>query len=220
MNKRLLQRFEELDRQSELVLATKRMGSGLYSQGVEYVDQNALDEWRIKVKSLLVNSCGKESEHYSGFVESEKVHTYESNLSVFKRLKAVFNAAREDFEGGYLVSMRTLVQAEVFDSELDQASELLRSNYPTASAVIAGIVLETSLRELCDRNSIPYGKMDKMNADLAKSGVYNSIQQKRITAIAGIRNSAAHGKHDEFTSEDVSAMIYDIERFLLVHLLE
>ncbi|AVW95405.1 MULTISPECIES: DUF4145 domain-containing protein [Gammaproteobacteria] len=220
MNKKHLKRFEELEQQSEIVLATKKVGTGTYSQGTEYVDQNTFDEWRIKVKSLIANSCGKESEHYSEFVAGESPTSFESNLSVFKRLKAIFNAAREDFEGGYLISVRTLVQAEVFDSELEQATELLKSNYPTASAVIAGIVLETSLRELCDRNNIPHGKMDKMNADLTKAGVYNSLQQKRITAIAGIRNSAAHGKHEEFTRDDVSSMISDIERFLLTYLLE
>ncbi|HHF3114944.1 TPA: hypothetical protein ACPJ1N_004585 [Vibrio diabolicus] len=169
---------------------------------------------------MIANSCSKDSEHYSEFVAGENPTSFESNLSVFKRLKAIFNAARDDFEGGYLISVRTLVQAEVFDSELEQATELLTSNYPTASAVIAGIVLETSLRELCDRNNIPHGKMDKMNADLTKAGVYNSLQQKRITAIAGIRNSAAHGKHDEFSREDVRVMISDIERFLLTYLLE
>jgi hypothetical protein len=54
-----------------------------------------------------------------------------------------------------------------------------------AAAVIAGTVLETALRQLC---------LDRMNADLAKAGVYNSLMQKRITALAAIRNRAAHGK--------------------------
>ena len=53
-----------------------------------------------------------------------------------------------------------------------------------------------------------------MNADLAKAGVYNSLMQKRITALAAIRNSAAHGKPNEFTRDDVSAMIRDVERFV------
>jgi hypothetical protein len=66
-----------------------------------------------------------------------------------------------------------------------------------AAAVIAGTVLETALRQLC---------LDRMNADLAKAGVYNSLMQKRITALAAIRNRAAHGKPNEFTRDDVSAM--------------
>jgi hypothetical protein len=52
-----------------------------------------------------------------------------------------------------------------------------------------------------------------MNADLAKAGAYNSLVQKRITALAAIRNSAAHGRPQDFTKDDVAAMITDVERF-------
>ena len=103
----------------------------------------------------------------------------------------------------------------MFESELEQAQELLDNGYKLSSAVIAGVVLETALRDLCEQESIPLGKLDKMNSDLAKKGKYNKLQQKRITALADIRNNAAHGKPEEFTSEDVSLMIRDVQGFLL-----
>jgi hypothetical protein len=131
---------------------------------------------------------------------------------------AVFRAAREDFEGGYLSSLRSIVQAEVFDSELDQAGELAEKGFILPAAVVAGVVLETTLRELCDRRSLPQGKLDRMNADLAKVGVYNKLVQKRITALADIRNSAAHGHPDQFTAQDVKDMIRDVERLVREHL--
>ena len=43
---------------------------------------------------------------------------------------------------GYLNSVRNLVQAEVFESELDQARELLSGGYSSAAAVVAGVVLD------------------------------------------------------------------------------
>lgn len=128
-------------------------------------------------------------------------------------------AAKEDFEGGYLLPIRTLIQAEVFDSELEQANGLLNSGYYTAAAVIAGVVLETALRGLCDKEGIAHGKLDKMNADLAKAGIYNKLMQKRITALADIRNSAAHGKPNEFTAQDVTEMIREISQFLATYLI-
>ena len=57
-----------------------------------------------------------------------------------------------------------------------------------------------------------------MNADLAKAGKYNKLMQKRITALADIRNSAAHGKVDEFTKQNVVNMIDEVEQFLANHL--
>lgn len=175
-------------------------------------------EWKIKAKNLLNKACGVESEHYQAFDKNESSSVYGSNFGTLQRLKAIFMAAREDYEGGYLRSTRSLIQAQVFDSELEQAQALLDAGYKSPSAVVAGVVLETSLRELCDRHSIPHGKLDKMNADLAKEGVFNKLQQKRITAIADVRNSAAHGKPDEFSEADVSDMIRDITRFVAEHL--
>lgn len=58
-------------------------------------------------------------------------------------------------------------------------------------------------------------RLTQLNDDLAKASVYNKLQQKQITALADIRNNAAHGNYDEFTKEDVERMINDIERFLL-----
>lgn len=89
-------------------------------------------------KTLTSNACGKDSEHYSSFVEAEKITPYGDNYGVFKRIRPVFLAAKEDFEGGYLISVRNLVQAELADSELDQAKELLKTGYITAAAVVAG----------------------------------------------------------------------------------
>ena len=45
------------------------------------------------------------------------------NYKELKELKAIFAAAKEDYEGGYLNSFQNLVQAEVFGTELDQAKK-------------------------------------------------------------------------------------------------
>ena len=221
MNKVIKRQFEELESQASQIEASKHSNhSEMFGSG-EYVDNDLLLSWKVKVRNLLSNLCGENSQYFKQFEEEENsgiVGT--TNLAIFKGLKAIFIAAKEDFENGYLSSIKTLVQAEVFDSELEQANELFSSGYSTAAAVIAGVVLETALRELCDRNEISHGKIDKMNADLVKAGVYNKLNQKRITTLADIRNSAAHGKPNEFTDQDVSDMIRDVNQFLSNHLVD
>lgn len=219
MNKVIARQFEELEKQASQLEASKEVHHNEVFGGGEYVDNDLLLKWKVKARSLLSKLCGEDSQYFKQFEEEENsgiVGT--TNFEIFKGLRAIFIAAKEDFESGYLSSIKTLVQAEVFDSELEQANELFSSGYYTAAAVIAGVVLETALRELCDRNSIPHGKLDKMNADLAKADVYNKLNQKRITALADIRNSAAHGKPDQFTAQDVANMIKDVNQFLSDHL--
>jgi hypothetical protein len=142
----------------------------------------------------------------------------QQNLDELRKRMAILIAAQNDYDGGYITTFRSLVQSELFDSELEQATELLNAGYKTPAAVVVGTVLETSLRELCTKANIPHAKADKMNADLAKAGTYNSITAKRITTLVGIRNSAAHGKSNDFDDADVKGMIEEVQRFLSQYL--
>jgi hypothetical protein len=210
-------RFDELENEMEKVKNTKVPFVNSTSYTMEYdVDKELFIEWRIKVKNLIANACGQESVHYKAFVEPEYgIGTYKYT---FERLRSIFRAAKDDYLNGYLDNVKTLVQAEVFSDELEQAKELLTKNYHDAAAVITRIVLETYIRELCKKNNIAVGSLNKMNDDLAKAGVYNSLIQKQITALAGIGNSAAHGKKDEYTIDQVKNMISTTETLLAFNL--
>jgi hypothetical protein len=213
------QRFQELKSQMETIEASKKKRHyTLTNESKIDVESNDLLNWQVKVENLLTKACGKDSSHVQVFKEAAEHSMYTTNYMRLGRMSAVFLAAQEDFNGGYLSSVRALVQAEVFTSELEQATALLDAGYKAPAAVVAGAVLETGLRELCDRQNIQYSKLDRMNAGLAKAGTYNLLQQKRITALAQIRNDAAHGKPDQFTEADIKSMITDIERFLADYL--
>jgi hypothetical protein len=201
-------RFQELAGQLQKVEATKRREQLQYDERpCDRVDEELLLNWAVKAKSLLANACGLESQHFVHFADAEKGSMYSTNADNLKKMKAVFLAAQEDFDGGYISSVRNLVQAEVFGSELEQASELFKNGHALAAAVVAGVVLETTIRDLCTRNQITHGKLDRMNADLAKAGTYNTIVQKRVTHLAAVRNCAAHGNDTEFRTYDLRAMI-------------
>lgn len=210
----LSRRFDELSEQLKPVEMSKKLVRTPYSDASESVDSELLLNWCVKARSLIANACGKGSEYYASFIKAEEVQSYETNVNNFKRVKAVFLAAMEDFNGGYINTVRNFVHAELAEDEIEQARELLASGYTAAAAVVAGVVLETTLRTLCSRHNLAPASMDRMNADLAKAGQYNSLVQKRITALAAVRNSAAHGKIEEYGTHDVQNLISDVERFV------
>lgn len=211
-------RFIELEEKVDALLAGVTLKRTAYDGSSEpWISPDLILNWSVKAKSLMERACGIDSTHLKAYAEADVQGAYETYVDRLNRLKAVFLAAKEDFEGGHLNSLRSIVQAEVFSSELEQAEELLKNGYHTAAAVIAGVVLETSLRDLCTTHEIGHGSLNKMNDDLAKAGAYNANQKKQITSLAAIRNSAAHGKTDEFTSDQVRSMIDDVQRFLLAH---
>lgn len=225
MNKKIQARFDELEKEMQVVIDSKFTKNQINpfsdrNETFSYVDGKLFKEWSLKVKNLLILCAGEDSMYYNEFKSNIEDIRFDAYFNIFKIIEPIFKAAKNDYENGFLSSMRSLITAEVFDNELEQAQELLNSKYHVAAAVIAGTVLETAIRELCDSQTPPiaHGKLDKMNADLKKAGAYNQHQSKKITALADIRNSAAHGKITEFTHDDVQAMIKDIESFLANHL--
>ncbi len=88
------------------------------------------------------------------------------------------------------------------------------------AAVVAGSVLEDGLRKLRARargtlSAKP--KLDTINVDLAKAGTYTALVPKQVTALADLRNKAAHGKWAEFISSDVQQMISQVGNFMATH---
>jgi hypothetical protein len=138
------------------------------------------------------------------------------------RLVGILLALRSDLEAGYTQTFTELVHAEVFSDFLVEADTLQRAGHKDAAAVIAGSVLEEHLRKLASKAGVPVGKPDgsakkaeTLNSELTTAGTYNQIQQKAVTALLGIRNSAAHGKYDEYGHEQVGAMIRDVREFVI-----
>ena len=57
-------------------------------------------------------------------------------------------------------------------------------------------------------------KMSAMIVDLKKAGVINEIRSRQLETWNAIRNSAAHGKIEEFTKEQVAAMLQGVQDFM------
>jgi hypothetical protein len=64
-----------------------------------------------------------------------------------------------------LYDIRTLVQADLFDNELDVADELLNKGFLRAAGAVAGVVLEGHLGEVCTKHSIKVMKKSPTIAD-------------------------------------------------------
>lgn len=210
----IIDRFEKLIARGEDVLRTKKLSPDGLLAFDSAVDFQSGNQWLASAQSLLANGLGRDAEHYLLFTS-----IFEKGVTFFRVQKGlgVLAAAKEDYENGYLSEIRGLIAAEMLSDLLQQAGELLDAGYEGSGAVLAGAVLEDELRKLCKTRSITLPvkpKLEFMNAQLAKSGAYNKLTQKRLTAIADIRNSAAHGNWDEFTHADVSEMIKWITSFI------
>lgn len=205
-DKLVLQRFSELEKKAEIVDSTRH---GEYN---EYVGHEEFYEWGTSVLNLLQRTFNEQSVHYQNFIEQYKKFGY--RFSNFEKCRGIFRAAKEDYIGGYLFNMRALIKAEVLEDSIEQANELLKAGYKDPACVLVGVALETTLKEICTREGMAHGKLDRMNVEICKSGIYNMAKQKQITAWADLRNKAAHGDWDSYNKDDVNDFLQGVQRFM------
>ncbi|MHC4478002.1 MAG: HEPN domain-containing protein [Planctomycetota bacterium] len=212
LNERVNDKFVALLNEGQRVLGEYGWDGYGYRKGLP----NPVDyrRFRTEAMNLVRRVCGQDSDHYQELRRLAEATATSS--SYFKDVFGVLQAAHRDYQGGFLFDLRALIAAELLGDFIEQAEMLIAEGYHVAAASLAGAVLEDGLRKLCASKGISVPektKIDRLNADLAKAGVYNKLVQKRITALADIRNNADHGHFDKFTKDDVEDMIKWVRRF-------
>ncbi len=213
-NENVIKRLDELIEKGRKVLSTRRELPSNYIGFDDPVDLESANQWMVSSKNYLLQVIGDKSVH---FMEFSRLFDEGLTYTPVKKGIGILLAAKEDYQGGYLVSIRKLVGAEIVGAFLDQAQELLDVGYVGPAAVLAGSILEDHIKTICQEKQIALPdkpKLDYMNAQLAKIEHYNKLTQKQITTWADIRNSAAHGKWNDFKEDDVRDMIKWIARFI------
>ena len=147
-------------------------------------------------------------------------------------IKGILQGLKDDYENGFLDNLEEQIVANISADYMTQVEGLLHEGQPgqhdhVPGAVLCGAVLEDALRRLCDRQTPqvptdkPNGRPKALNAliqDLQKANAFNKLKADQLRAWAKIRNSAAHGKFNEFNRNDVDLMVNGVKNFLADYL--
>lgn len=130
---------------------------------------------------------------------------------------SILRAAERRFRSS-LFEIKQLVQADLFDSEIDSARELLRKKFLRGAGAIAGVVLEKHLRQTCENHNVKITKRHPTLSDLNELLKANSIidftQWRHITLLADYRNLCDHNKQKEPTADQVNKLIDGTDEIL------
>lgn len=193
-------------------IASARTSSDFRGKAIYYVSKAEVAGWSTSVLSLLQRTFSESGSHFQSFQEAYK--KFDGCESEFKVLAAILAAAKEDFEGGYLFNLTGIAKAEVLGDALEQARLFLKSGFKDAACVAIGVALETTLKEISLRHSLPIASLESMNVALRKNDVYNSTKQQQITAWIALRNKGAHGAWTAYIAADISDMHSGVKRFI------
>jgi len=128
---------------------------------------------------------------------------------------AIVEAIKRRFESS-LFDIKQLVQADVFDSELGGAQELLKNKYARAAGAIAGVVLEGHLKQVCDNHGLPKksGTIAVLNDALKAANVIELSQHRQIQFLGDLRNKCGHRNATEPTVEEVQDLVNGVAKVI------
>jgi hypothetical protein len=116
-----------------------------------------------------------------------------------------------------LFNIKHIVQANLFDSELDAARELLINGFTRAAGAMAGVVLEKHLKQICeDHKAIIKTKIKTisvLNDSLKKLNIIDISTWRFIQRLGDLRNLCDHDDRDP-KEEEITDLINGVEKIL------
>lgn len=150
---------------------------------------------------------------YLGDVKADS----KSALSHLEQQIAIVSSIERRFESS-LFEIKQLVQADLFDSEVDAARELLKHKFIRAAGAVAGVVLEKHLAQVCENHSVKVAKkhpaISDFNEALKAAEVIDVPQWRYNQHLGDIRNLCDHHKTTEPSIEQVNDLITGVAKVI------
>lgn len=149
-------------------------------------------------------------DYLAGYVPRNDLD-WRRTVSLFQQQLAIAQAVDRKLTSS-LFDIKQLVRADLFDSELDAAKELVDKGFHQAAGVVAGVVMEKHLAQVCENHAIKFGKekltINDFNDGLKENDVIDVPDWRRNQHLGDIRNLCAHHSGEkEVTKEQVEKLI-------------
>ncbi|MBQ4156656.1 MAG: hypothetical protein IJD86_00735 [Clostridia bacterium] len=126
----------------------------------------------------------------------------------------ILKSCLDSFDNG-VRSIQIILQADIFDSEVESAKHLAQNGFLRAAGAICGVVIEKHLAETCKNRGIIIKKKNPSISDYneaLKDNAYDTIEWRRIQRLGDLRNLCDHKKDREPTKDDIEELISGTEK--------
>jgi hypothetical protein len=128
----------------------------------------------------------------------------------FQNQLAILNACIENIDT-LLFDIENVLQYNMYKSELEAATDLLKNGFTRPAGALAAVVLERYLKEICIKHEIKLNKKKPTLADynevLKTAGVIDQILWREVQHLGDIRNYCDHPLEREPRKDEVEDLI-------------
>lgn len=165
-----------------------------------------IQDWLRGIRSSVNDFTGKK------YFEDFEITAMRFNMQL-----DILKSAESRFESS-LFDIKQVLQADLFDSELDAARELLKNGFLRGAGAIAGVILEKHLEEVCSNHKINVTNKNPSISDfndlLKNNNAVDVPNWRFIQRLGDLRNFCVHNKKREPTPEEVNELIEGTEKIL------
>lgn len=156
-------------------------------------------------------------EDYLQSLSRHSIVTMSAGISRMEQQLNILKSARQRFKSS-LFDIRQLVAADLFDSEIEAARSLMKNKFLRAAGVIAGVILEKHLAQVCDNHNIKVAKKNPTIGDfndyLKNADVIDTPRWRANQHLADILNLCGHSKGKEPTEEQIQDIVDGVAKAL------
>jgi hypothetical protein len=130
---------------------------------------------------------------------------------------AILAAAKVRFESS-LLDIKQVLQADLFDSELQAAEHLAKFKFVRAAGALGGVVLERHLEQVTAARGIAVVKKNPTISDfndaLKAAGAIDVPQWRFTQHLADIRNLCDHARKPEPSQEQIADLLAGVAKII------
>lgn len=136
-------------------------------------------------------------------------------ISKYKQQLEILKSVQKRFESS-LFDIQQLVQADLFDNELDAAKLLNKNKFMRAAGAMAGVVLERHLSQVLKNHNLTSKKdtISPLNDALKAGKVYDLPTFRKVQHLGDVRNLCDHDSTREPTQDEVDEMINGVDSII------
>lgn len=195
------------------------------SLAVEVIAPDRIDDFRSAYRTERRKDISYDtytiSDYLTGLVVSQFGRPSFDTKSAFaakmlRQIGIVMAAAK--LAPSALRDLRSILQAELLDSDVAAARELAKAKHLRPAGVVCGVALEAHLSSVADRHKVKSGKKNPSIADwneaLKAASVIDVPTWRLIQRLADIRNLCGHKRDREPTTSEVEDLIAGTDKVL------
>ncbi|MGH4051265.1 MAG: hypothetical protein ACREVX_07915 [Clostridium sp.] len=190
-----------------------------YTKSLETIRQltpNRLDDFKVLYRDEKSKHQSYPEKDINDYLSKGSFPGAFISLKVLQQLN-ILTSANERIDS-VLFDIKSIVQADIFDSEIESAKYLLKQGFLRAAGAICGVIIEKHFETVCNNHNLKLSKKEPTISDyndgLKNAGIIQTELWRFIQRMGDLRNLCDHNKKQEPTKENVEDLIDGTDKII------